>query len=130
VRPSKELIAEWYAKLKASGFVDAEETDRFGMPLVDKHNSRFATKRYDQLRADAEEYQAKVEAFLHSQALTDLCTLIDDRKGSAYTGDQARLVWEMHCDGRTEKDTATSIGFSKSRVHRILTQLRTWMDLQ
>ena len=106
----KALEAKWYAKLKATGFVDIETTSavRDNMRNYRMLNTagvcRDATIHY---------YQEAFQALERQKFKTPVL----------------RRVWRLHCQGMYSKDIADKTGLSRQQVTRAIRNLRVRFKL-
>ena len=125
----KTLERLWYAKLKESGFVEIENTELASRPLLEWHSFKFLSKSAQVDRSDAQAYAMKADAFLNSNHIDEICTIISSARNVTYSAEMAKLVWKSHCEGVSERKIATDFKLTQTQVHNILKRFRQWMNL-
>lgn len=128
-RPFKEIEAEFYARLKASGFQDIEHTSIPGRPLKDWHSSRFLTEKSKARQAARENYNKMIDNFINSRAINEICSLITQHGNSSLKPKEAKKILELHRDGLPQRKIAEQMKVGKKCVHLTLEKARTWMKL-
>lgn len=129
MRPPKALIQLWYAKLAASGFADAEDTARAQPLLKEWHSLHFLKKGVKERREAVELYQKQSEEFLHSDLFEEICNTVAKRRSKRVTGEMVRYIWELHCEGLTEREIAFKVKLSQKAVDNLLFKLRKWSEI-
>lgn len=110
----RKLQREWYAKLRASGFVDLEGATGDGA-LSDRGNLHPVAEtkdEYERLANRAGEgaaYTAYAESVLHNVR---------------FPSREAREVWRLHAEGQSEIEIATALTITRWRVREHLASTR------
>lgn len=128
-RPPKLLERLWYARLAATGFDDIENTELSDRPLREWHSHHFVKDEVRARREGWEAYFERAAGLLHSEHFNEICQLLATRCNARFSAEIAKRVWEMHCEGATEQDIGDSVGFTQTRVNKLLGRMRRWMDL-
>lgn len=105
----KQLQAKWYAKLKADGFNDIENTRHPDRPLNDWHGLWF--RKYIK-KNGADKLQAKQEYYRHAAHLLTNGTIFQNKKH--------RLMWELHAAGVSLRDIGKKFKIDKMTVSNVL----------
>lgn len=125
----------WYAKLKASGFKDIEDTS-WESPshrlLREWHGSLFSRKEKMLEREYREGYQAQIETLLHHENFREICALVTKARGHGTHAkrvyeDDAAKIWELHAEGKTELEIGQILKIPRSTVHGVLVRFTKWM---
>lgn len=105
----RNLQKDWYKKLANTGFEDIEDTSS---------QNEFLKSWSSEINETGQEYYYMAEHFLSEYSFQD-----DDEK----------LIWEMHTNGKSERDIAIAFkrrrkrGLKKSNIHCIIDRLRKMM---
>lgn len=129
LKPPRELEALWYQTLKEQGFEDIEEQGQGGPRLKTWHSWDLPKERNHEHRQRGQEYQVRIDSFLHRPDFDAYCVLAIKHGNAEITATQVRIAWVLHCEGMTERKIAGEISRSKTGVHKLLERLRTWMKL-
>lgn len=127
-RDFKKLEREWYDRLKASGFDDIEDTEKRNRPLKEYHSFYFPSADSEIRRAKRMPYQAQVDNLRHSTMFKEVSGLIR-ASIQGFTKKEVQMIWEMHCEGKTERAIASTLSCSKTKIHKILEKYRQWLNL-
>ncbi len=125
----KELELEWCARLKASGFVDIENTSKPDRPLKEWHSTKFMSERSRVRQAQREEYDRKLDEFLNSNAINEICSMVAKHGNSSVRPTTVKKILEFHRDGLAERKIAKKIRKSRDSVHRTLVKAKEWMKV-
>lgn len=110
----KKLQNQWYKKLKASGFEDAEETIKVDGKEYQtlKSWSNFTFSKVTQPNWEAKsEYYTAASSFLHEHS---------------FSSEQERHMWELHSEGVSYRDIVDKIkekGNKSTTIHHVFTTL-------
>lgn len=105
----RSLQREWYAKAKASGFEDAEDTARADRPLKHWHSTRFLKQTRPMRREATETYYEMCRAIIHT---------------FPFKTPRHRKIWELHSEGKSRRDIAREVGYAASSpVGRIIAKI-------
>ncbi len=102
----KEEEQEWYARLKASGFEDIENTSKPDRPLKDWHSTKFMSERSRIRQAEREEYDRMIENFLASSEINEICSIIVKHGRNTIGPKRAKNILELHVLGLPERKIA------------------------
>lgn len=125
----KEREAEWYAKLKASGFVDIENTSNPDRPLKDWHSTKFLSERSRIRQAEREEYNRMIETFLESGAINEICSSMVKHGRNKIGPKKAKNILVLHVNGLPERKIAKKVRCSRDIVNRTLKKAKEWMKV-
>lgn len=123
----KQLEKKWYDKLKKEGFVDIEDTTKEERPLKEYHSFQFVSEDFVRRREKKAPYQEQIEEFRFRPVFKEICSSIG--KSTSFSRTKLMLLFEMHVEGKTEREIANAFGCSKTKVHKILEKFRQWMNL-
>lgn len=109
----KTLQDEWYARLKAEGFNDIEDTNSPRQMLKSWHSTLFI-HRFDKERFNArQQYFEMATHFLHS---------------FKFASALERHIWELHADGKSLREIAkTTTQVSKDGALKMIKKLQRAM---
>jgi hypothetical protein len=124
-----DVEAEWYDKLKTSGFEDIEKTSDPNRPLTRWHSFDLVSERLQNRKITWEVYERRVEIFTNSKDFTEIINLICKHGNSIFGEVEITSIWEMHRNGHTERGIAAEMECSKSCIHFLLHRIRAWMKL-
>lgn len=122
-----DLEKEWYEKLRKSGFVDIEDTRQFERPLKDWHSTKFASERSRIRQAQREAYNKKLEDFLNSNAINEICALMTKHGRNTIGPKKAKNILILHLNGEDERKIAKKKKCSRDVVNRTLRKAKEWM---
>ena len=111
----RALQREWYAKLRASGFVYLEGSTGEG-DLSDRGNlhpvaeTRDEHARLAQRIGDGDAYTSWATSVLH--------------EGPGFRTPEAREVWRLHAEGLSEREIGTTLTMARRSVRRLLAETR------
>lgn len=125
----KDAENEWYAKLKANGFQDIEDTSKPDRPLKEWHSSKFTTERSRVRQLQRENYNRMIDNFINSRAINEICSLIVQHGNSTIRPREVKKILEFHRDGFTERKIAEELKVGKKCVHLTLVKARAWMKV-
>lgn len=121
----KKLQDTWYKTLKKEGFEDIEYFSN-GEPLEWlKGSGRFASEgaalllNPEEASAAEAAYQARLDYF-------NAATRLVNRK-DIFTNESHRKVWELHIEGQSLRQIGRTIGFSHTKVMRILEKYKHFL---
>jgi len=105
----KKLQAVWYGKLKEEGFVDIEDNSLSDVPLkqwsFNFFRMNYVPEKYEALKS----YYDRANLILRT---------------FNFQNEGYRQVWELHCQGFSERDIAKKISiYKKSAVHKIIAKI-------
>lgn len=107
-----KLQAEWYLKIKQSGFEDIEDVKSPNEFIKVWHSSYFQTRYSPNEFEEKREYYDRARAFLE-----------DQMQGLEYIlfGKQLeRTIWELHSEGLSLREIAREVGVNKDKVQNIV----------
>lgn len=109
----KTLEAKWYAKLINSGFEDIEDTRKPDRQLKSWHDQYFFDRHSAEKIVGTRTYYEMATRLLHT---------------FPFKSPMHRRIWELHCDGKTEREIADAIStfkkpLKKSSVHNIIAKI-------
>ncbi len=104
-----KLQTEWYNKLKEEGFEDIEQDGE--ERLLKEWDFNFFRNKYDEIT-----YQTTLIYYDKAKKLL---------KTYPFRNDTHRSIWQMHCNGLTEREIAKRVGtYKKSMIHHILSPIK------
>lgn len=105
----KQLTKVWYAKLKKSGFVEAEDTNSVNEFMKQWDDYHFRSMHSPEKFQEIQDYYQLATEFLGVHEFNDK---------------QERNIWQLHADGFSIRQTATKLRLQKDKVHKILRRLK------
>lgn len=117
----KHLEKLWYGKLKEEGFDDIECTHH-SKRLLKEWDFNFFRNTFNPLKYESTlSYYSQAREFLvHENILILIGVIVPSPFKSAIQ----RKVWELHCEGYSEREIAEKIGvFKKSTIHTLVKEL-------
>jgi hypothetical protein len=126
-REFRKLEKKWYDRLQKEKFDDIEDTNKIGRPLKQFHSFAFVSETSQKLQAKRVPYQSQIEEFRFKPAFNEICgsVAISTNLSKGKIG----ALWDMHVEGKTEREIAMAFECSKTKVHKILEKMRQWMTL-
>lgn len=100
----KQLQKSWYKKLEMEGFVELEDIRHKDIPLK-KWESLVFKKRYTK-----EEFEEKKKYYELAPTLFEYDSVFDTL--------EQRIIWKLHCEGKTIKETSEQMKISFSKVYK------------
>lgn len=128
-RTFKEEEQDWYAKLKSKGFTDIEDTSNPDRPLKDWHSTKFTSERSRIRQAQREAYNKKLEDFLNSNAINEICALMTKHGRNTIGPKKAKNILILHLNGDDERKIAKKKKCSRDVVNRTLRKAKEWMKV-
>lgn len=102
----KKLEKVWYEKLKLTGFDDIEDT-RTEQRMLKEWDFNFFRNQFNDI-----EYESTLGYYESAKHLLASYSFKDETH---------MKVWELHCEGLSERDIAGQVGkYKKSMVHYII----------
>lgn len=105
---------KWARLLRNNGFQDIE--DKNGR-LKEFHTTRFANaKKLSTVEREAKEryYQLATQLVFHHK----------------FSSPEEKAVWTLHADGRYDSEIADELGLNKSKVYRIIRNVRKFITVR
>lgn len=108
-KPSKALVAKWYAKAKRAGFDDIEQNDE--RERLTKWHSTYLQSRFTPEQYEAKEtyYRLASDYFEH---------------GTFETGKHKR-IWGMHAEGMTIAEIGKRCRIPQTAVYQVISNYRS-----
>jgi hypothetical protein len=126
-REFRKLEKKWYEKIKKAGFVDIEDTTKRDRPLKEYHSFQFVNKDAIVRKHKKAPYQYQIEKFRFEPSFREVCATIATY--SSFSRSKVSALWDLHVEGKTEREIARAFDCSKTKIHKILEKFRQWMNI-
>lgn len=108
-RPSKALVAKWYAKLAKAGFQDAEQQFDNGELMLKQWATSWQYRTSPTEYLERQAYYQRASDFLHTHN---------------FVSKLEREIWQLYADGISQKQISEQLKLSKGMVNSALRRLR------
>jgi DNA-binding NarL/FixJ family response regulator len=122
----KDLEARWNEKLRKSGFVDIEDSDR---QLTDYHSTHFRKPSVQARMTQRERYNERLQNFINHPQFKAICKSLSRHGNSSLTPRLVHKILELHGEGLPEREIAKKVRRGKKAVHLTLSKAFKWMEV-
>ena len=128
------LQIEWYARLKATGFEDIEDTRTEERPLKKWTclivGDIVSQKELEPMGSSFPEPKFKNdEELLNHPDFVRVCESLGKHQNNSMTPDEIGIVWSMHCNGLSNRQIAKELGNNERSIRRVMKKIVIWRNL-